>query len=51
MRSKEGVLVKDRGDQDGTRHLELAAVTNNKIQNDSNTTDVYLPSWMFLLRS
>lgn len=42
MGSKKGVLVKDRGDQDGTRHLELAAVTNNKIWNDSKTV-VYLP--------
>ena len=31
MGSKEGVLVKDRADQDSTRHLELAAVSNNKI--------------------
>lgn len=28
MESKKGLLVKERGDQDGTRHLEQATVTN-----------------------
>lgn len=41
MGSKKGVLVKERGDQDGTRHLELRAVTNDT--NGSDTIEVYLP--------